>query len=63
MARVPVYGKLGFKNRSGEDAEKGVNVGDEWTYRSFIEGGSQAAAMWTFEGITESNFPRLPRWK
>src|SRR5262249_51275574 len=24
----------------------------EWSYRSFIEGGSQAAAIWTFDGIT-----------
>ncbi len=57
VARVPVYGKLAFKNRHGEDAERGVNVGDEWTYRSFIEGGSHAAAVWTFQGITESQFP------
>ena len=24
----------------GSDAEKGINVGDEWTYRSYIEGGT-----------------------
>ena len=56
-ARVPVYGKLRFTDRAGKDAEKGVNVGDEWTYRSFIEGGSLASAVWTFDGITRERFP------
>ena len=42
---------------TGQPAEKGINVGDEWTYRSFIEGGTLAAAVWTFEGITEDAFP------
>ncbi|HUT12646.1 MAG TPA: hypothetical protein VMY42_19275 [Thermoguttaceae bacterium] len=57
IARVPIYGKIRFKNRAGDDAEKGVNVGDEWTYRSFIAGGTRAAAIWTFGGMTEANFP------
>ena len=51
QARVPIYGKLRFKNERGVDVEKGINVGDEWMYRSFIEGGGRAAAIWTFEGI------------
>ena len=63
VARVPVYGKLRFKNRLGVDAEKGINVGDEWTYRSFIEGGTRAAAIWTFEGIRSRSFPRACRWR
>ena len=55
----PIYGKLRFKDRARQRVEKGVNVGDEWTYRSFIEGGSQAAAIWTFEGISEAtSFPK-----
>jgi len=57
IARVPVYGKLRFKDRTGADAKQGVNVGDEWTYRSFIAGGTAAAAIWTFDGITEDRFP------
>lgn len=63
ISRVPVYGKLRFKDSAGRDADKGINVGDEWTYRSFIAGGTDAAAVWTFEGITEGNFPksRFPR--
>jgi len=57
LARVPVYGKLRFLDRKGQPAEKGINVGDEWTYRSYIEGGTSGAAIWTFEGITEEKFP------
>ena len=57
VARVPIYGKIRFKDRAGKDAEKGVNVGDEWTYRSFLEGGSNAAAVWTFSDVTPARFP------
>jgi hypothetical protein len=57
VARVPVYGKLLFRDRSGIDSERGINCGDEWTYRSFIQGGSQAAAMWTFD-LDPSQFPK-----
>ena len=57
MARVPKYGKLRFKDRGGKDMERGINVGDEWTYRSFIEGGTGAAAIWTFDGLREADFP------
>jgi hypothetical protein len=58
VARVPVYGKLRFLDRQGQPTEKGINVGDEWTYRSFITGGSLARAIWTFDGVTEDRFPR-----
>ncbi len=57
LARMPVYGKLSFQDRAGKPAEKGISVGDEWVYRSYIEGGSMAACVWTFEGITEEAFP------
>jgi ABC-type transport system involved in multi-copper enzyme maturation permease subunit len=57
VARVPVYGKLKFLDRTGQPSEKGINVGDEWMYRGFIDGGTLAAAVWTFEGITEEQFP------
>ena len=52
-ARVPIYGKLRFKDRQGADKAKGISVGNEWTYRSYVEGGTQAAAIWTFEGLPE----------
>ena len=57
VARVPVYGKLLFRDKSGIDTERGINCGDEWTYRSFIQGGTQAAAMWTFD-LDPARFPR-----
>ncbi|MGA2033056.1 MAG: hypothetical protein ABSG68_12425 [Thermoguttaceae bacterium] len=57
VARVPMYGKLRFKDRKGGDAERGVNVGDEWTYRSFIDGGTNACAIWNFQGIRAAMFP------
>ena len=67
QARVPVYGKLLFRGKDGMDTRAGINVGNEWEYRSFIggTGGSiyssenrnQEAAFWTFEGITKNRFP------
>jgi hypothetical protein len=59
QARVPIYAKkLSFLDKEGKDKEKGINVGDEWTYRSFIEGGTSAAAIWNFEGLSEDLFPK-----
>jgi hypothetical protein len=57
MARVPIYGKLLFRDSYGVDKAEGVNVGDEWFYRSFVLGGTQAAAIWTFHGLREADFP------
>jgi ABC-type transport system involved in multi-copper enzyme maturation permease subunit len=57
VARVPVYGKLHFLDRSGKPVDRGINVGDEWTYRSYIEGQTGAAAIWTFDGVTKERFP------
>ena len=56
-ARVPIYGKLQFTNRQGEPVDRGINVGYEWDYRSFVEGATESAAIWTFEGIYEDEFP------
>jgi hypothetical protein len=53
-ARVPYYGQLRFLDRKGVEVPRGISVGNEWTYRSFIEGGSAAAAIWTLSGINES---------
>ena len=57
QARVPKFGKLTFKSRTGQDESRGISVGSEWDYLSYIEGGTQAAAIWTFEGIDESDYP------
>ena len=58
VARVPIYGKIRFVDRERKAAEKGINVGDEWAYRSYLEGGSLAAAIWNFEGVTPEAFPK-----
>jgi len=57
VARVPVVGKLSFRDRTGKPAEKGISVGQESRYRSWIDGGTQAAAIWVFDGVTADRFP------
>lgn len=54
-ARVPQWGKLRFIDRQGLAKERGISVGNEWAYRSFIDGSTQAAAIWTFDDIPEPN--------
>ena len=54
---MPVYGKHTFLDDTGKPKEKGINVGDEWMYRSFIKGRTAAAAIWTFDGLSEDLFP------
>ncbi len=56
VARVPIRGKLRFRSPEGLDKAKGINVGDEWAYRSYIQGGTPAAAIWTFENLHERDF-------
>jgi len=56
-ARRPLRGTLRFLDRQGAPSTKGISVGSEWAYRQFIEGGTPAAAIWTFTGIDESRFP------
>lgn len=50
--RVPILGSIKFKDRKGEPAEAGVNVGDINQFRSFIEGNTGACAIWTFKGVS-----------
>ncbi len=57
IARVPLYGKLRFLDRQGQPTDKGINVGDEWEYRSYIEGRTGSAAIWTFDGLRPDRFP------
>jgi ABC-type transport system involved in multi-copper enzyme maturation permease subunit len=54
--RVPKYGNLYFKDREGQLAESGVNTGDIWAYRSYIEGNSRARAVWVFRDIDADQF-------
>jgi hypothetical protein len=58
QARVPIFGNLRFLDSSGQPADKGISVGKEWGYRGYIEGGTHAAAIWRFEGVTQRRFPR-----
>lgn len=59
-ARVPVYGELGWLDREGKDTHAGVNVGDVWSYRSFIAGNTKARAIWDFNGIDKNSFRKNP---
>ena len=51
-ARVPKRAELRFLDRQGVETDKGVSVGAEWQYRSFVAGGTNAAAIWTFDNIS-----------
>jgi hypothetical protein len=57
QARLWQRGTLRFLDRSGKPTDKGINVGNEWMYRSYIEGGTLAAAIWTFDNVTARRFP------
>ncbi len=59
VSRVPVYGTLTFRDRVGVPTDRGINVGDMWMFRSFIEGASKARAIWTFEGLNVDALKRL----
>jgi hypothetical protein len=56
-ARRPLRGTLRFLDRVGRPSAKGISVGQEWAYRQYIEGGTGAAAIWTFAGVREQDFP------
>lgn len=56
-ARVPINGQLRFKDRSGAVTQRGVSVGYESKVRSYLEGGSLAAAIWTFRDVRAGDFP------
>jgi hypothetical protein len=60
IARAPIFGKLRILDRQGNVSQKGINVGYEWEYRGYIEGGnSKAAAIWTFDNITPERYPEF----
>src|SRR5580765_7246519 len=61
IARAPIYGQLIIFDRDGKPG-KGINVGNEWEYRGYIEGGTpgvqtKAHAVWTFNNITKEKYP------
>jgi ABC-type transport system involved in multi-copper enzyme maturation permease subunit len=54
-ARVPIFGRLMFEQLDSEmrwrATETGINVGREWTYRTYIRGGSAQEAVWRFRDL------------
>jgi hypothetical protein len=52
--RVPVYGGMRFIDRNGDANVAGINVGDIWAFRSYIEGASKARAQWKFFNVDET---------
>lgn len=59
VCKVPIYGRLTFLDRQGEPTKSGINVGDVWTFRSYIEGSTKASAIWDFDHVGESAL-RMP---
>lgn len=51
IARVPLYGKFSFIGNDGNAADKGINTGDVWEYRSYIEGNTRSRAVWDYENV------------
>ena len=51
VARKPVFGEVQFFGRDGRPAEAGLNVGNVWEYRSYIDGASLMKAAYTFAGV------------
>ncbi|MDR0521281.1 MAG: hypothetical protein LBH00_05455 [Planctomycetaceae bacterium] len=62
QARIPVYCKqLSFRKGDNIETSEGINVGEEWEYRSYIAGAADGktaseAAIFCFRGISESAF-------
>jgi hypothetical protein len=54
VCRVPLYGRLSFLDRQGEPTNAGINVGDVFTFRSYIAGSSKAVAIWEFDDVDAS---------
>ncbi|OAI57051.1 hypothetical protein AYO47_08390 [Planctomyces sp. SCGC AG-212-M04] len=56
VSRVPVYGTVAFLDRNGEPSAtgKGLNVGDIWEFRSYIEGVTKGSMTWTFRNLDVS---------
>ena len=62
-ARVPLYAEtLYFTDRAGESNRTGINVGKEWSYRGFVDGGtslvrsSLSEARFDFKNLKEDRF-------
>ena len=56
QAKVPIYGKMKFRDANEFEKTRGINVGEEWEYRSYIAGATPEAVIWTFDHITPDKF-------
>ncbi|MBX3421695.1 MAG: ABC transporter permease [Pirellulaceae bacterium] len=56
LARIPIFGKLHMTDRSGNVVRRGINVGYESEYQTYIEGNSPMSAVWTFAPVNQANF-------
>ncbi len=65
ISRVPIYSteKVRFIDRAGTESDAGKNVGDIWTFRSFIEGQTNERAIWTFTGLPVDELRRAGELK
>jgi tetratricopeptide (TPR) repeat protein len=50
-----VYGELQFTDHRGQRRDKGVNVGEMYEYRSYIEGATKANATFTLQNLNETD--------
>ena len=58
-ARVPVKGSLTFIDSRGTPQIKGIDVGQELEFRSHIEGGTPAAAIWQYGVVDDPYDPKI----
>ncbi|MEM7785077.1 MAG: hypothetical protein AAF623_17130 [Planctomycetota bacterium] len=63
QSRNPIYStQLDFYDRAGKYKKQGINVGKEWGYRGYVDGGSitqrnsLSKAVFHFEDFREENF-------
>ena len=52
QAKVPVYGKIKFRDAGEYEKSAGINVGEEWDYRTYVAGATNEAVIWTFDHIS-----------
>jgi ABC-type transport system involved in multi-copper enzyme maturation permease subunit len=55
-ARIPIFGKMHMTDRQGNKMQRGLNVGYESEYQTFIEGNSAMSAVWTFDSVGPNQF-------
>lgn len=55
-ARIPVFGKMSITDRAGNLSSRGLSVGFESEYQTYIEGNSLMSAIWNFDGVYPGRF-------